>query len=65
MMQFYASAGGGVLGIVLGMVVFRFRVGKRRFMIALLMATIISVLFTGLLAWAYSQLFVIDSSFIS
>jgi len=62
MMHFYASAGGGILGIVLGMVVFRYRVGKSRFMIALLVATIISVMFTGLLAWAYSQLFVIDTS---
>jgi len=65
MMHFYASAGGGILGIVLGMVVFRYRVGKRRLMFALLVATIISVLFIGLVAWAYTQLFVIDTSFIS
>jgi hypothetical protein len=34
-------------------------------MIALLVAAIISVQFIGLMAWAYSQLFVIDTSFIS
>ena len=61
MMHFYASAGGGILGIALGMVVFHYRIGGRRFMIALLVAAIISVMFTGLLAWAYSQLFVIDT----
>ena len=62
-LHFWASAVGGILVIALGMVVFRHRIGKRKFMIALLVAAIISVLHTGLLAWAYSQLFVIDSSF--
>ena len=64
-MHFWISADGGVLGIVLGMVIFRHKIGGRGFMIALLVATVISVLHTALLAWAYSHLFVIDTSFIS
>ena len=64
-MHFWISADGGVLGIALGMSVFRYRIGGRRFMNALFVASIISILHTALLAWAYAHLFVIDTSFIS
>ena len=62
--QFWISADGGVPGVALGMLVFRHRIGGRRFMKALLVAAIISILHTTLVACAYSQLFVIDASFI-
>ncbi len=64
-LHFWIAAEGGIPGIALGMVVFRFRIGGRRFMNALLLAAIISILHTALLAWAYSHLFVIDTYFIS